>query len=65
MVDERGTEYEQAAAVANITTLLAEREQYYKDHDDEVNTDDKEQAIARLKAIWNRIYEPAEVKPPD
>jgi shikimate kinase len=56
MVDERRVEYTPQVAVTRIVGLLAEREPSYKDCDEEVNTDDREQAKIQLLAIWKKIF---------
>ncbi len=55
MVDKNGTEYDRQEAINKIAELLAEREQYYKDRDEEVYTDDFNQAKNQLQAFLKRL----------
>lgn len=63
MVDEDGTEYKPQEAINKIADLLDEREQYYKDHDEEVNTDNFDQAKTHLEDIWKKFTALEDNKP--
>jgi shikimate kinase len=50
MVDERRVTYSKADSIAKITTLLSERERYYRINDKEIQTDGKvEKIVEELK----------------
>jgi shikimate kinase len=54
MVDEYRTEYTRACAIGKISALLAERQHYYQDNDDKVDTD-KPDAGTQLQDIWKEF----------
>lgn len=55
MVDEHRNEYPRHEAVRRIAQQLVDREEFYRDNDAELCTDDSEQAKNQLQAIWARI----------
>lgn len=55
IVDEKRQLYLPEEAIAKIKELLANREQFYGDNDQEICTDDWNQAIRELKEIKKRL----------
>ena len=51
IVDEHQREFSQEDAIDNIRKLLLEREQFYRNNDTDIDTDDQERAIQRLKEL--------------
>lgn len=52
MVDSAGNVLPRQEAVESIQRLLDEREPFYRDNDLELDTNDREAAIAAIRALW-------------